>query len=295
MAGRMSDASILLASDLDRTILPNGDQPESRLARPFLRALAARGEVTLVYVSGRSKTLQQEAIEHWLLPTPRLAIGDVGTTIYEVGPRGWRTVESWHREIATSWSGRDRGAVADVLGGVDGLEPQPDDQQSRFKASYFVHSTSRPAGLLEEVRGRLEPEGLDSNLVWSVDEAKSIGLLDVLPAAASKEHAVRFVIDLLGVETDRTVFAGDSGNDLDALTSGLQAVLVANARDEVRREAEEMAEARGTRDRLYLASGGFLGMNGNYAAGVLEGAAHFLPEVREWLRRATVDPPRESV
>lgn len=285
----MVDTRILLASDLDRTILPNGDQPESPRARPFLRALAARGEVTLVYVSGRSKTLQQKAIEHWLLPDPRLAIGDVGTTVYEISPRGWRIVEDWHREIATSWDGRDREAVAAVLDDVDGLDPQPDDQQARFKASYFVRSTSRPTGLLEEVGARLDRQGLDSNLIWSVDEAEGIGLLDVLPAAASKEHALRFVMGLLGADPGRAVFAGDSGNDLDALTSGLQAVLVANARDEVRREAEAMAEARGTRGRLYLATGGFLGMNGNYAAGVLEGADHFLPEVGEWLRRTTLD------
>ncbi len=291
----MRGDTILLASDLDRTVVPNGDQPESPLARPFLRALAARSEVTLVYVSGRSKALQQAAIDHWLLPSPQLAIGDVGTTIYEVGSRGWRIVDDWHREIAGSWSGRDRDAVARALGGLDDLEPQPDDQQARFKASYFVGTTSRPAGLLEEVRERLDREGLDSNLIWSVDEAKGIGLLDVLPAAASKEHAVRFVMELLGTDAERTVFAGDSGNDLDALTSGLQAVLVANARDEVRREAEELAEARGTRGRLYLATGGFLGMNGNYAAGVLEGADHFLPEIGRWLGRTTLGRDRQGV
>jgi hypothetical protein len=39
----------------------------------------------------------------------------------------------------------------------------------------------------------------------------------------------------------------------------------------------------GHRDTLYLAQGSFLGMNGNYAAGVLEGLAHFFPETAAWL------------
>ena len=38
--------NILLCSDLDRTLIPNGTQPESPQARPLLRSLAARPELT---------------------------------------------------------------------------------------------------------------------------------------------------------------------------------------------------------------------------------------------------------
>jgi hypothetical protein len=40
----------------------------------------------------------------------------------------------------------------------------------------------------------------------------------------------------------------------------------------------------GHQDSLYLAMGSFFDMNGNYAAGVLEGLAHFFPETAAWLR-----------
>jgi hypothetical protein len=103
----------------------------------------------------------------------------------------------------------------------------------------------------------------------------------VLPERATKLHAIRFLKDELGLETRDTVFAGDSGNDLPALNSELNAVLVANASDEVRDTAVRESEHRGVSDRLYLARGGFLGMNGNYTAGVLEGVAHFIPEARD--------------
>lgn len=48
---------ILLCSDLDRTLLPNGEQPESPEARLLLNKLARRPELTLAYVSGQHKAI----------------------------------------------------------------------------------------------------------------------------------------------------------------------------------------------------------------------------------------------
>ena len=74
------------------------------------------------------------------------------------------------------------------------------------------------------------------------------------------------------------MFAGDSGNDLDVLISDIRSVLVANADAETKRRAEKASG-----EALYVAKGGYLGMNGNYSAGILEGAAHYWPEVDAWL------------
>jgi hypothetical protein len=38
--------------------------------------------------------------------------------------------------------------------------------------------------------------------------------------------------------------------------------------------------------RLYLPKGNFAGMNGNYAAGLMEGLAHFLPETGRLIAHA---------
>jgi hypothetical protein len=81
-----------------------------------------------------------------------------------------------------------------------------------------------------------------------------------------------------GFANDDTLFAGDSGNDLDVLASDIPAVLVANAEAGIR---ERLSGKKG--GALHIAKG-FLGMNGNYAAGILEGAAHFWPEIGAWLR-----------
>jgi HAD superfamily hydrolase (TIGR01484 family) len=272
---------ILLCSDLDRTLLPNGEQKESPGVRRVLAEFVGQCGVTLAYVSGRSKSLILEAIDTFRIPVPDFAIGDVGTTLYGIESGGWRRSEAWEAEIAVDWLGRTGSDLGELLEGITGLDAQEPDKQGRFKRSYYAPVDADRDDLLSRIAGRLEAEGIRASLIWSIDEARQIGLLDVLPERATKLHAIRFLKDELGFDTGDTVFAGDSGNDLPALTSELNAVLVANASDDVRDTAVRDSERRGVSDRLYLARGGFLGLNGNYAAGVLEGVAHFIPEARD--------------
>jgi len=79
----------LLCTDLDRTLIPNGAEPESPSARERFRQLAGHEEITLAYVSGRHKALIEQAIAEFDLPLPDFAIADVGTTIYQIGTSGW--------------------------------------------------------------------------------------------------------------------------------------------------------------------------------------------------------------
>jgi sucrose-6-phosphatase len=279
----MSNAEIVLCTDLDRTVIPNGVQPESPQARPLLRRLAARPEATLVYVSGRHRGLLEQAIRDYELPVPDYAIGDVGTTIYQVVDGDWRPWDAWAGEIAPDWRGCGRDDLADLLAGLGGLHLQEPEKQNDFKLSYYAPAGPRPDPMLARIRERLQACGVRASLIWSIDEAAGRGLLDVLPASANKRHAIEFLMRQKGFGDTRTVFAGDSGNDLEVLVSGLQAVLVRNAPDEVREEALRRAAAAGRPERLYVARGGFLGMNGNYSAGVLEGLVHFLPHAAAWL------------
>ena len=99
-----------------------------------------------------------------------------------------------------------------------------------------------------------------------------------------KLHAVKFLLQHQGFDYTNTVFAGDSGNDLPVLASAIQSVLVDNA-DEVIEQATAQARQLGTMKALYLAQGGFLGMNGNYNAAILEGVAHYHPDTRFWMEK----------
>ena len=276
--------NILLCSDLDRTVLPNGPQEESPDARPLLCALCERPDVTLAYVSGRHKELLRQAISTYAIPAPDYAIGDVGTTIYDgIGGR-WAPWQAWSAEIGGDWGPMERHDLERLFSDISALRLQEPEKQNTFKLSYYADMIVDKDPLLDEMAARLGGVGVQASLIWSLDEAAHTGLLDVLPARATKLHAVRFLMERKGFTEQQTVFCGDSGNDLPALTSGLQAVLVRNAREEVRQLAKEGVAARGAEDQLYLACGGFLDMNGNYSAGVLEGVCHFFPELTDWLR-----------
>jgi hypothetical protein len=276
------NAPILLATDLDRTLLPNGGQPESPLARQRFRRLAARPEVRLAYVTGRHRQLVEAAMAEYDLPRPDFVIADVGTSLYEIDASDWRPVRDWQQAIALDWGGRSHAELAAMVGEIPGLRLQEPAKQGACKLSYYAAPLADPAELLRGVRQRLEASGARVNLVWSVDETTATGLLDVLPASASKLHALEFLRMRLGIPLNRTVFAGDSGNDMEVLVSGMPAVLVANAQESVRVEAMAQADA----SNLYLARGGLLGMNGNYSAGILEGVVHFIPATRAWLELA---------
>ena len=274
---------LLICSDLDRTILPNGSQQESPQARRLLHILARRPEVTLAYVSGRHKALLLDAIAQYDIPVPDYAIGDVGTTIYEVTGDEWRRWQAWENEIAPDWCGRHHDDMAALFNDIPELTLQEPEKQNTFKLSYYTPEIIERNALLAEMQSRLDKQRIRASLIWSIDEAAHCGLLDVLPQSATKVHAIYFLMQQKGFDEEHTVFAGDSGNDLPALTSGLQAVLVRNARDDVREEAQAELSRKGQLDRLYIARGGFHGMNGNYAAGVLEGIQHFLPQIDGWL------------
>ncbi len=277
---------LLLCTDLDRTLLPNGPQSESPKARPRFAALAARPEVTLGYVTGRHRELVEQAIANYRLPVPDYVIADVGTTLFRVDDGDWSVDGAWRGHLALDWSGHARDEVRRLLGEFAHLRPQPPDRQGEFKLSFFLPLYRDADALVADVERVLAANGLGARVIYSVDEPNGIGLVDVLPASASKAHAIEFLAAELGFAEDGILFAGDSGNDLDVLVSRLPSVLVANANDAVRATAVSRAAEAGLSDRLHVATGGLLGMNGHYAAGILEGVAHFHPDAVAWFAEA---------
>ena len=248
--------------------------------------MVERPEIHLAYVSGRDKRLIQEAITEYDLPLPNYAVGDVGTTIYELTNDDWHPWDVWFDEIAKDWNGLESEDLTRLLKGFDDLKLQEPEKQNRFKLSYYTDENIDGRQLVDQMQQHLLKQKLHCRIIWSVDEQRRLGLVDVLPQRASKLHAIRYLMDQKGYQKSRVVFCGDSGNDLNVLTSDIQAVLVKNASEEVRREALESVTKNGRVETLYVARGNFMGMNGNYTAGVLEGLAHFEPDVRPWIEAA---------
>lgn len=278
-----SDAALLLCSDLDGTLIPNGTAPESPAARPLFRRLAAHSGVCLAYVTGRDPGLVERALAEAGLPEPRFLLGDVGSSIYLRADGGWQAVPEYWSSIAPDWHGAGNADVLALLRGIPGLRPQEAAKQARFKASFYAEPDVDAAAVIATARALLDDQGLRTSLIWSRDIDGRTGLLDVLPASADKRQAIVFLRGWLHAAPDHTVFAGDSGNDLAVLGTDIPSVLVANAETGVREAAVAAAQAGNHEDRLYLARGGYRSMNGNYAAGVLEGVTHFVPEADRWL------------
>ncbi len=278
---------LLLCTDLDRTLLPNGPQAESPGARDKFRQLVDDNGVTLVYVTGRDRGLVEQALDEYQLPHPDYVIADVGSTVYQLEQGSWLHWEQWQNEISPDWNGRTHAEIASLFTDLPSLKLQEQSKQNTYKLSYYVDLNADQDALIADMHEILLKQSIRASLIWSVDELAAVGLIDVLPASASKRHAIEFLMEQLGFELSNTVFAGDSGNDLNVMTSPIQSVLVANASEDVRNQARQQALNMGQSSALYFAHGGFLGMNGNYSAGILEGVAHFMPEAREIIGKAS--------
>ncbi|WP_211215667.1 HAD family hydrolase [Geopsychrobacter electrodiphilus] len=183
-------------------------------------------------------------------------------------------------QISEDWHGHSREQIQEYLRPRSELRLQEASKQNTFKLSYYLALEGNKGPVLSWVDSCLNQKGVEASLVWSIDERKSIGLLDVLPRNATKLHGIQFLQQQLGFQQDEVVFAGDSGNDLAVLGSAVPAILVANAGSEVQRQAKQLAVQNGQTDSLYLATEAGSGLGGHYAAGILEGVWHFVPEFR---------------
>ena len=277
---------ILICSDLDRTLIPNGCQEESAHARAAFRQLAEHSNISLTYVSGRGKKLILDAIEEFYLPEPDYAIGDVGTTLYRISNGSWRLSDEWSDEIGQDWKSLAGGKLSEFLADIKEIRLQEPEKQNQYKVSFYTDQNVDPQRLIKNIQDVLAEKGFRAGIIWSVDEINRGGLLDIIPPRANKLHAIQFLMQQEHFPEDHTVFAGDSGNDLDVLTSNLQAILVKNAGDEVRKELINSLSAKHMMHRVYFPRGDFFGMNGNYAAGVLEGLVHFFPETEQLIAQA---------
>ena len=262
----------ILATDLDRTLLPNGSWPADPGAIDLFNELTRRHEVLVVYVTGRNLDLTENAINEFGIRYPDVLIGDVGTSIRRYGQGGWKHHDGWDIHINQTCPGWDAAAVRSVVAGVDGLTEQESEHCGPFKQSYYVDHERKTEVLKavdELVKGKF-----DEVIVYSFDSQSGKGLLDFLPQSATKQTALEYIADELGTSKDDVVFCGDSGNDLFPLTAGFSGVLVRNADDQLVAGVKQATDAR-PELRLYYAKGNFKGLNGFYTSGVIEGAYHY--------------------
>ena len=89
----------ILATDLDRTLLPNGSWKADSRAIDLFNELTAQHDVLVVYVTGRNLNLTENAIKEFGVRYPDVLCGDVGTSIREYENGEWRFDEGWIARI----------------------------------------------------------------------------------------------------------------------------------------------------------------------------------------------------
>lgn len=272
--------TVHLFTDLDRTLLPNGLHDADLEANTILFELCSMGHVELTYVTGRSLQLTQKAIRDYALPKPKFVITDVGAHIYADSNNAWQHDPEWHDTLANDWPDDATTELHHALSNLETLSLQEPDKQTRFKLSYYFERAQHEK-IVEHVHDALATLSKDYKLVSSIDEPNDIGLLDLLPPSADKLEAIRFLIDKLGLDHEHIVFSGDSGNDLPVVTSELKSLLVRNACPKVQAQAQQRCQTDDLNETLYIAQGDFLGFNGHYGSGILEGLCHFFPHLTQ--------------
>jgi sucrose-6F-phosphate phosphohydrolase len=262
----------ILATDLDRTLLPNGRWEADDQAIELFNSLTEQQDVLVVYVTGRNLNLTEQAIQEFGVRHPHILCGDVGTSIRKYQDGAWHFDEGWVQHVKRSSPRWDAAAIKAEVADIDGLREQEAEHLNPFKQSYYVdHANNETllAKIDKRVKGRF-----DEVIVYSFDSQDGKGLLDFLPASATKQTALEYVAEAHDTPKQDVVFCGDSGNDIFPLTAGFRGVLVRNADEQLVGKVKQAMQGN-PQLKAYFAKGGFKGLNGYYTSGVIEGAYHY--------------------
>ncbi|HRE82543.1 MAG TPA: HAD-IIB family hydrolase [Opitutaceae bacterium] len=210
----------LFSTDLDGTLIGN---PEStRRFRLAWENLSPNERPLLVYNSGRLVPDVEQLIAAEQLPRADYLIGGVGTQIHEV--RTGNRLHEFDELLRPEW---DLKTVKTILERVPGIVEQPAQFQNDFKSSWYLQRATRAT--LDKLAAELAAAGLKTSIVYS-----SLRDLDILPLAATKGNALRWLYTRLGIPAEQVLVAGDTGNDSSMfLLPGVHGIVVENAQPEL--------------------------------------------------------------
>src|SRR6056297_512127 len=293
-----------LATDLDGTFIPirptegmRAGQSEAEAAERFQDSQQALWEISraasadsaaerlnLIYVTGRHLESIADAIVRFGLPVPQWILCDVGSSLYvNIGlsdaiglsdvaeadevVRHFQRVDAYDAALWSITGRFDGDRLRHALSRQADVRLQEDVKQALFKLSYYAdqESLDDAVAAFEEY---LIDQALPFGIIQSVDPFNGDGLIDVMPRGVSKAFALQWWIDHCDIATDKIAFAGDSGNDLAAMISGIPSIVVGNADRALADRVLRHHEQQGWTERLFLA-------DAHSTAGVLQGCQWF--------------------
>lgn len=234
-----------LFTDLDGTLIPlDGNQRNVQDLQTLKRVLNERN-IGLVFVTGRHFQSACQALKEYSLPAPQWIICDVGTTIVDASEmekspnRDYANLD-YVDELAAKTSGWDSQRLQLELRLPSDLRLQESKKQGDFKISFYADAT-RLSDLTKRCQQQLDISKAPYGIVSSVDPFTGDGLIDFLPTGVDKAFAARWLARRLGLDYEgKVIYAGDSGNDLAALTSGCRSILVGNADQAIAKQIQSL-------------------------------------------------------
>ncbi|MFT5700076.1 MAG: sucrose-phosphate synthase [Desulforhopalus sp.] len=228
-----------IVSDLDHNLI--GDSLSLNKLLGLLRQY--RTSSHFIIATGRRLDSALKVMKTHKIPAPDVLITSGGTEIYHAPKLTADT--AWAKHIDYQWSPH---RVRKVLAGFPGLKMQPNNEQSRFKLSYYIDPEKAD---IEEITQLLNREELAVFVQIAFGQ-----FLDILPLRASKGTALRYVVELLNIPLKSVFVAGGSGADEGMMRGNTLAAVVTNQHHDELAQLDEI-------ERIYLSIP-------SNAAGILE-------------------------
>jgi sucrose-6F-phosphate phosphohydrolase len=251
----MHQVQWILASDIDNTL--TGDPQALQQLSAKITKLREQKQLALFLTTGRTLAEVLRGVREENLPQADAIISQVGTEIYlpPFSP-DMAALAEWDSFLHQHFSREQAMSFVDDL---DGVQIQSERYNTPLKVSYYLDKTPNPEQAAGQIKERVAAAGKNNyQVVWSSGKD-----LDILPAAAGKGKAIRFLTDYLKLTLAHVITAGDSGNDRSMLEEFERGIIVGNAQPEL---GDLKNNAHKT--SFYFAKK-------NYAAGVAEGLRHF--------------------
>ena len=259
----------VLATDMDGTFIPMEGDSQNQTDLLELQGELDRNDIALMYVTGRHFDLVLDAIRSYGLPSPPWMICDVGASIYHINDLGtYTTLDAYTQQLIAIVGEHSRDALVRQINETVDLRLQEEEKQTEFKVSYYCDAEMLDDAV-QRLTSALELARLPYRIISSVDPFTGVGLIDLLPAGVSKAYALRWWAGYTQSDHESIIFAGDSGNDVAALTAGYRSIVVGNAERSVVDQVQLSHREKAWSDRLVISSA-------HATSGVLEGLRYFL-------------------
>ncbi|MCA9217443.1 MAG: malto-oligosyltrehalose trehalohydrolase [Planctomycetales bacterium] len=219
----------VLATDLDGTLLPLAGNRDNEADLATLVELIEREPPTLIYATGRRLESALHAIETWQLPQPHVLICDTGT-VFCTPNECDQFVEclGYKEHVRQQVADFPISEFAKSVEGISDLHYRSPENQNEFKLA-LTASANALHEVVREIEAIIERLRVPFVVAYSIDVDTGEGLIDIVPKGAAKGNAIKWWADQSNTPIESILFAGDSGNDLDALTAGFRSVVVGNA------------------------------------------------------------------